>query len=148
MESKTLQFGPWAVVTRQGNVALVGRRAEALDAVSNRLRKTYSINTRSVVVDLSTPDFLALLAAQTNDIDVGLSVSNAGDDAMGALLRVPLEQLTKMLRLNTGVISNWCTISGGSSRSAVAAAYFWYHQQPPCKGHRSWPTTPAQRRTF
>jgi NADP-dependent 3-hydroxy acid dehydrogenase YdfG len=151
MESKTLQFGPWAVVTgansgigaafaeelaRQGyNVALVGRRAEALDAVSNRLRKTYSINTRSVVVDLSTPDFLAQLAEQTNDIDVGLLVSNAGDDAMGALLRVPC-------------ISNWCTISGGSSRSAVAAAYFWYHQQPPCKGHRSWPTTPAQRRTF
>ena len=30
-------------------------------------------------------------------------VSNAGDDAMGALLRVPLGQLTKMLRLNTGV---------------------------------------------
>jgi short-subunit dehydrogenase len=74
MESKTLQFGPWAVVTgansgigaafaeelaKQGyNVALVGCRAEALDAVSNRLTKTYSINTRSVVVDLSTPDFL------------------------------------------------------------------------------------------
>ena len=119
MESKTLQFGPWAVVTgansgigaafaeelaKQGyNVALLGRRAEALDAVSNRLTKTYSINIRSVVVDLSTPDFLAQLAARTDDIDVGLLVSNAGDDAMGALLRVPLEQLTKMLRLNTGV---------------------------------------------
>jgi uncharacterized protein len=55
------------------------------------------------VVDLSTPDFLAQLAARTNDIDVGLLVSNASDDAMGALVRVPLEQLTKMLRLNTGV---------------------------------------------
>ena len=119
MKSKTFQFGPWAVVTgansgigaafaeelaKQGyNVALVGRRAEALEAVSNRLTKTYSIKTRSVVVDLSTPDFLSQLAARTNDIDVGLLVSNAGDDAMGALLRVPLEQLTKMLQLNTGV---------------------------------------------
>jgi hypothetical protein len=100
MESKPMQFGPWAVVTgansgigaafaeelaKQGyNVALVGRRAEALVAVSNRLTKTYSINTRSVVVDLSTSDFLAQLAARTNDIDVGLLVSNAGDAAMGA----------------------------------------------------------------
>jgi uncharacterized protein len=117
--TRTLQFGPWAVVTgansgigaafadqlaKQGyNLVLVGRRAEALNAVSERLVRTYSIKTRSVLVDLSTSDFLTQLAAQINDLDIGMLVSNAGDDAMGALLRVELDQLTKMLRLNTEV---------------------------------------------
>jgi len=119
MRNETLQFGPWAVVTgansgigaafaeqlaKQGyNLALVGRRADALKVVSDRLARSYSIKTRVVVVDLFDMDFLAQLTAQTNDLDVGLLVSNAGDDAMGALLRVELEQLTKMLRLNTEV---------------------------------------------
>jgi short-subunit dehydrogenase len=75
VNNRTLQFGPWALVTgansgigaafaetlaKQGySLALVGRRADALDAVSERLTESYSIKTQSVVVDLSASEFLA-----------------------------------------------------------------------------------------
>jgi uncharacterized protein len=119
VNNRTLQFGPWALGTgansgigaafaetlaKQGySLALVGRRADALDAVSERLTESYSIKTQSVVVDLSASEFLARLVSQTRNLDIGLLVSNAGDDAMGALLRNELNDLTTMLRLNTEV---------------------------------------------
>lgn len=117
MKSTTKKFGPWALITganagigeafahqlaEQGyNLALVGRRPEALQKLSDELTQTYGIETRNVVVDLSEPDFLSVLAEATADLDIGLLVSNAGGAAMGAMLRVDLPRLTSMLRLNT-----------------------------------------------
>jgi short-subunit dehydrogenase len=117
MKRNTQQFGPWALITganagigaafahllaKQGyNLALVGRRLEALQELSTELTQTYGIQTRDAVVDLSEPDFLSSLAEATEDLDIGLLISNAGGAAMGAMLRVDLTRLTSMLRLNT-----------------------------------------------
>ncbi len=117
MKQRLQKFGPWALVTgansgigaafarllaAQGyDVVLVGRRPKALQELSSELNRLHGIQTRDVVVDLSEPDFLSKLAKATEDLDIGLLISNAGDAAMGALLRVDLARLTKMLRLNT-----------------------------------------------
>lgn len=109
-------FGPWAVVTGASsgigrefaeqlakmkfNVVLVSRRKDVLTVIGSELTKQYSIKTRSVALDLSHPNFLVELARSTADIDVGLVVSNAGADHMGAFLRIPLEDLQSMHRLN------------------------------------------------
>ena len=111
------RYGPWALVTgansgigaafaenlaSQGyNIAVVGRRADAVQAKADHLAEVYSVDTQTVVVDLSAPDFLTQLIEQTKSLEIGLLVSNAGDDAMGALLRVELPELKRMLRLNT-----------------------------------------------
>lgn len=117
MNKSDQKYGPWAVVTgansgigaafadllaKQGyNIALVGRRADAIQATADRLTQAHAVQTRTIVVDLSEPDFLKHISDQTSDPDIGLLVSNAGNDAMGAMLRVELPELTQMLRLNT-----------------------------------------------
>ncbi len=110
------RFGPWAVVTGASsgigrefaeqlaavkiNLILVSRRLEKLDQIGAELASKYQIETRSAALDLSTADFLPGLIAATKEFDVGLIVSNAGADHMGALLKVPLEDLRAMQRLN------------------------------------------------
>lgn len=117
MKQKTKQFGPWALVTgansgigaafaqklaAQGyNIVLVGRREAALEQAAKAITRDHPIETHIVVADLTSPDFLARISEQTKDLDIGLLVSNAGDDAMGAMLRVELPRLKQMLSLNT-----------------------------------------------
>ena len=111
------QFGPWALITgansgigaafadelaTQGyNIVLVGRQKLAIAQAARDLTQKHAVQTREVIVDLSAPDFLQQISDQTSDLDIGLLISNAGDDAMGALLRVELPKLKQMLRLNT-----------------------------------------------
>lgn len=117
MKNGFKKYGPWALVTgansgigaafaenlaNQGyNIAVVGRRAEVTQDAADLLAETFAVQTRAIVVDLTGPDFLNQISEQTSDLDVGLLVSNAGNDAMGAMLRVELPELTQMLRLNT-----------------------------------------------
>lgn len=117
MAQKSPQFGGWALVTgansgigaafarnlaKEGyNIVLAGRRKEALETAASALRREFPVETREVVVDLGQDGFLSRIEAETSDLDLGVLVSNAGDAAMGALLRVELARLTQMLRLNT-----------------------------------------------
>ncbi len=117
MTSRINQFGPWALVTgansgigaafanrlaAQGyNLVMLGRNEKTIQQAAENLTTKYGIETRSIIVDLSTEGFLQQVSDQTADLDVGLLISNAGGDAMGALLRVELPDLKQMLHLNT-----------------------------------------------
>ncbi len=117
MKDKKQNYGAWALITgansgigaafaeelaQQGyNIALVGRRFEALHTTAQQLEKIHMVKTRVIAVDLSDSDALTHISDNTSDLDIGLLISNAGDDAMGAMLRVELPKLTQMLRLNT-----------------------------------------------
>ena len=117
MKNSKQKFGPWTIVTgansgigaafvnelaaRGYNIVLVGRRIDAVQKKGNELMRKYNIQTRNVIVDLSDHDFLASIAKATDDLDIGLLVSNAGDAAMGALLKIELSKLKSMLKLNT-----------------------------------------------
>jgi short-subunit dehydrogenase len=54
-----------------------------------------------VRVDLAKPDFLTTRIDATNDLDLGLVVSNAGDMNLGAFLATPYHALLAELRVNT-----------------------------------------------
>jgi len=117
MQMTDKNYGPWVMVTgansgigaafaenlaKQGyKIAIVGRKADITERKAHQLAKIHGVETKAVTVDLSAPDFLTKVIEQTKGLDIGLLVSNAGDDAMGAMLRVELSKLTQMLRLNT-----------------------------------------------
>lgn len=111
------RFGPWAVVTGASsgigaefarhlaatgiNVVAVGRRDAELKALAAELERDHGVETRIASVDLTDHGFLDDLRSVTDPLEVGLVVSAAGADAMGAVLRVDLDGLGRMLALNT-----------------------------------------------
>ena len=90
------QFGPWALVTGASsgigkefarqiavskiNVVLVARRENLLKQAGAEFSKRYGVEHRVVVLDVSREDFIGQLASATDDLDIGLVVSNAGPE--------------------------------------------------------------------
>jgi hypothetical protein len=111
------RFGPWALVTGASsdigrefarqiaasgiNVVLVARREALLDEVGKAIAKDFEVQFHTVVTDLSQAGFLENLAKATDDLDIGLVVSNAGTGYPGEFLKIDREELRSLLRLNT-----------------------------------------------
>jgi hypothetical protein len=109
-------YGPWALVTgassgigqefaRQAaasgiNVVLVARRAERLKEVAAELTARYGVQARVVPLDLSREGVLEPVRDATDDLDVGLLVSNAGAGNPGAFISLPYERLREIVQLN------------------------------------------------
>jgi len=110
------QFGPWALVTGASsgigrefarqiaasgiNVVLVARRQALLEEAGREFAKAYGVQYRVITADLSKEGFLQPIAQATDDLDVGLVVSNAGTAVPGEFIKLEREQLAGMLRLN------------------------------------------------
>jgi len=111
------RFGPWALVTGASsgigkefarqlaasgiNVVLVARREDLLKEAGVEVSKRYGVEHRIVVLDVSREDFIGRLASTTNDLDIGLVVSNAGTGNPGEFLKLDRQLLEETLRLNT-----------------------------------------------
>jgi len=110
------QFGPWALVTGASsgigrefarqiaasgiNVVLVARRQTLLEEAGREFAKAYGVQYRVITADLSKEGFLQPIAQATDDLDIGLVISNAGTAAPGEFIKLEREQLASMLRLN------------------------------------------------
>lgn len=117
MSSFVERFGPWAVVTgassgigeafarrlaaRGVSLVLVARREDRLNALAAELDKQHGIETRVVVADLATDDFLPAVERATRDLEVGLLVNNAGVLRAGKFLGHDLGDELNQLHLNT-----------------------------------------------
>jgi len=111
------RFGPWALVTGASsgigkefaqqiaasgiNIVLVARRGDLLKEVGVEFSKRYGVEHRVVVLDVSREDFIRQLASATDDLDIGLVVSNAGTGNPGEFLKLDRQLLEETLRLNT-----------------------------------------------
>jgi short-subunit dehydrogenase len=111
------RFGPWALVTGASsgigkefarqiaasgiNIVLVARREDLLKEVGVEFSKRYGVEHRVVVLDVSREDFIRQLASATDDLDIGLVVSNAGTGNPGEFLKLDRQLLVENLRLNT-----------------------------------------------
>jgi short-subunit dehydrogenase len=112
----TSTFGPWALITGASSgigkefarqlaasglhLVLVARRLSTLEALGSELAQTFGIQYRAVGLDLTTDDFLAKLTEATQDLDIGLVISNAGAMAPGDFLLMDPQALRRDLRLN------------------------------------------------
>src|SRR5467141_4543656 len=111
------QFGPWALVTGGSsgigrefarqiaasgiNIVLVARREDLLREVGVECSKRYGVEHRAIVLDVSREDFIGRLASATDDVDIGLVVSNAGTGNPGEFLKLDRQLLRATLRLST-----------------------------------------------
>ncbi|HZU00963.1 MAG TPA: SDR family NAD(P)-dependent oxidoreductase [Ktedonobacteraceae bacterium] len=109
-------FGPWAVITGASsgigeefarqlaqtglNLVLVARRLSMLEALGNELAQTFGIHYRAVELDLTSDDFLARIEEATQDLDIGLVISNAGAMITGEFLTIDQQIWQQFLRLN------------------------------------------------
>src|ERR1700736_3747693 len=111
------RFGPWALVTGASsgigrefarqiaasgiNIVLVARREHLLKEVGAEFSKRFGVEHRVIVLDVSREDFIGQLASATDDLDIGLVVSNAGTGNSGEFLKLDRQLLHATLRLNT-----------------------------------------------
>jgi short-subunit dehydrogenase len=112
----TRTFGPWAMITGASSgigeefarqlaasglhLVLVARRLSALEALGSELARTFGIRYRAVGLDLTTDDALVKLTEATQDLDIGLVISNAGAMTAGDFLLMDYQALQRDLRLN------------------------------------------------
>jgi hypothetical protein len=111
------KFGPWAVITGASsgigrefarqiaasgiNVILVARRERLLLDLGVSLSREFGVEQRVVALDLSEDGFINRLAEKTNDLDIGLVVSNAGTGSPGKFITNDIQEMENLLRLNT-----------------------------------------------
>jgi uncharacterized protein len=110
------RFGPWAVVTGASsgigrefarqlaangiNVVLIARRQALLAEAGREFSTQYGVEHRVVALDLTEPGFLERIAGATDDLDIGLVVSNAGTAVPGEFLSHDLDALQAVMSLN------------------------------------------------
>src|SRR5258708_1342195 len=111
------RFGPWALVTGASsgigkefarqiaasgiNIVLVARREALLTEVVVEFSKRYGVEHRAVALDVSRDDFIGQLASATDDLDIGLVVSNAGTGNSGEFLKLDRQLHQATLRVST-----------------------------------------------
>jgi short-subunit dehydrogenase len=112
-----LKYGPWVVVTGASagigmefarqlaaenlNIVLVARRDNRLVELSKAIEKEYGVQVRVIRADLTTRDGIAKIKEQTDDLDVGLLVNNAGREDSGRFVDTDVEDALATLHLNT-----------------------------------------------
>jgi short-subunit dehydrogenase len=124
LDAKTarLRYGPWAVIAgasdgsgaayaqRLGalglNVMLVARRGDALAELAAAIRAAHGVQTRVLVQDLMALDAGAAILRASEDLDVGLYVSNAGADGAGsAYLDGEVDRWLNVINMNVRTVT-------------------------------------------
>src|SRR6202051_4365117 len=111
------RFGPWALVTGASsgigkefarqiaasgiNIALSARRKDFVKEVGVEFSKRYGVENRVVVLDVSREDFIGQLASATDDLDIGLVLSDAGTGNPGEFLKLDRQLHQATLRVST-----------------------------------------------
>jgi uncharacterized protein len=109
-------FGPWALITGASSgigaefarqlaangfdLVLAARRLPLLEQAGTKLAAQHGIKYRTIQVDLTDPGFLATIASVTDDLDIGLVISNAGDMILGDFLDSEPDRVFADMRLN------------------------------------------------
>lgn len=111
------KYGPWVVIAGASegtgsayaeelaamglNLVLVSRRKEALEELGGTLKAAHGIEYRAIVQDLTEAGAGNKLVAQTDDLDVGLYISNAGADGAGnSFIDEPAERAHRLVGMN------------------------------------------------
>lgn len=119
------RYGPWALVAgasdglgaafanglaeRGVNVVLLARRHDVLNQVAAEINSAWSVQTRTLAVDLARPDAAAVVAEATRDLEIGFLVYCAGADPnYRPFLATPIEAAEAMVQRNCMTLMRLC----------------------------------------
>ena len=110
------RYGDWAIVAgaseglgaafanelakRGMHLLLVARRADALQAVAERLRQDHGFEVRVLVLDLASPALAESLSDATADLEPGVIVYNAAFVPAASFLELEDDALDQLMRVN------------------------------------------------
>ncbi len=110
------RYGPWALVAGASDglgaefatqlaannfyLILVARRADKLAQLAARLTGDYGVQVRTLSLDLAQAEAVEAILAQTQGLEIGLLVYNAGTSVIGPFEENPLEAHLRELDLN------------------------------------------------
>ena len=133
MSSFVEKYGPWALVTGASSgigeqfalqlaekglhVALAARRKDRLDALAEKIRHTYGVDTRTISVDLAKEDFMTTLLPQLEGLEMGLLVNNAGFATTGPYIDNPIEKEKDLVNLNIRAVAMLSHVYGNKFAS-------------------------------
>jgi hypothetical protein len=94
------------------NVALVARRADALESLATEIRSAYSVDCLVLPTDLAEPTAAELLRSRVEQAGkrIRLLVNNAGAGRWGRFERVAVGDYLQMLAVNNGATVALCQI--------------------------------------
>lgn len=109
-------YGPWAIVTGASsgigkafaeilaekgvNLVIAARRKERLEELAQNLTEKHAVQVVPLELDLNAADFLKTLDDATEEMDIGLVVSNAGFGFKGPHHEQSPVALDKLLNVN------------------------------------------------
>jgi short-subunit dehydrogenase len=112
----TDKYGPWAFIAgasvgigaafsheaaaRGLNVAMMARGEDQLRATAAEVAERHGVETRAIPGDLTSPDIGDIVAAGTDDLEIGLFVYNATIALQGEFLDVPVSEHLASVAVN------------------------------------------------
>lgn len=119
-------YGPWAVVTGASsgigaefarqlagmgfNIVAVARREDRLRVLCDGLERAAGVNTRIIVADLSTEIGVNTVCTETENVDVGLLINNAGIAFRGPFTDVPLSGVRTLMAVNASAVAQLANV--------------------------------------
>lgn len=109
------KYGPWAVVTggssgigeafchalaQKGlNIVLVARNQLKLQALSQELKSKYNVQTKVVIADLQVTNDIEKICIETDQLEIGLLINNAGSSDIRLFINKPADKITDQIYL-------------------------------------------------
>lgn len=109
-------YGPYALVTGASsgiglafaevlaefglNLVLVARRENQLESIASDLNAKHGITALSIAVDLADASACDHLLSRTQELDIGLVISNAGFSTKGEFCAIDRQQMMAMIHIN------------------------------------------------
>lgn len=110
------KFGPWAIITGASsgigeefarqlavdglNLVLVARRLPLLEKIGKSLDNEFGIQYRTIEADLEQESAIEKITKGTDDLDIGLLISNAGTGKVSKFLSLEEEEHKGFVQLN------------------------------------------------
>ncbi|MEX0291065.1 MAG: SDR family NAD(P)-dependent oxidoreductase [Flavobacteriaceae bacterium] len=116
MRNLKQQYGPWALITGASSgigreyarklasaglsVVLVARNSKKLETLAYEIKSEYSVGTKVLLADLTTNKGIQIVKEQTEKLEIGLLVNNAGKEDSDHFLNIPVENHISAIDLN------------------------------------------------